>query len=87
VLDLVGEIFQLEGNCSFTINATLDTEIIGDFLRGELRYVGSTNNNPDCTPIEGCVSVQAFNAIRPPQPPPGLADAGVPDPPDAGAAP
>jgi hypothetical protein len=67
VLTIFGQNSFTEGNCSFTFNAELDGSIDGDFISGDIRYIAKTNNNPDCTALEGCVTRQSFNGSRPPQ--------------------
>lgn len=66
-MTLFGETSATQGNCTFTVNAVLDGELEGDVLTGEIRYTAATNDNPDCTDIEGCVSRQELNGTRPPQ--------------------
>lgn len=66
-LDLFGTTPQQDGNCTYTINSTIDAELEGDSLVGQIRYVAATNDNPDCVSVEGCVSVQRFNGNRPPR--------------------
>lgn len=65
-LTLFGETSGMEGNCTFTVNSTIDASLDGDVLSGELRYEKATNGNPDCAGSEGCVSRQDFNGTRPP---------------------
>jgi hypothetical protein len=66
-LTLFGENSFNDGNCSFTFNAELTAEVDGDVITGNIRYRAATNNNPDCSAIEGCVTRQEFNGTRPPQ--------------------
>ncbi len=66
-LTLYGTTNGTTGNCTWTVNSTLDATLEGDFLEGELRNTKATNGNPDCTPFEGCVSRQSLNGTRPPQ--------------------
>ncbi len=56
-----------EGNCTWSINASVDGSLDGDVLTGNLNYAAATNGNPDCASLEGCVSRQEFNGTRPPQ--------------------
>lgn len=66
-LELFGNRPQQQGNCSFTFNSEIDASLIGDTLTGRINYKAATNDNPDCTALEGCVSFQEFNGTRPPQ--------------------
>ena len=66
LLTLFGETVGMDGNCTFTVNSTIDAELDGDVLSGEIRYEKATNGNPDCAASEGCVSAQDFNGTRPP---------------------
>ena len=65
-LELFGNRPQVQGNCSFTFNSEIDASIAGDALTGRINYKAATNDNPDCTALEGCVSFQDFNGTRPP---------------------
>ena len=67
LLELFGTRGQQRGNCSFTFNSNIDASISGDTLTGRIDYRAATNANPDCAPLEGCVSFQEFNGTRPPQ--------------------
>ena len=66
LLTLFGETSGIDGNCTFTVNSTIDASLDGDVLSGEIRYEKATNGNPDCAPSEGCASRQEFNGTRPP---------------------
>ena len=55
-----------EGDCTYTLTATISAEVDGDVIQGSIRYTAATNDNPDCAALEGCVSRQAFNGTRPP---------------------
>lgn len=66
-LTLYGTTSATAGNCTYTINSTMLAESDGDVLTGQLRYEAATNGNPDCGEIEGCVTLQSFNGVRPPQ--------------------
>jgi hypothetical protein len=65
-LELFGTRSQTQGNCTFTFNSEIDASIDGDTLTGAIRYKAATVGNPDCAPLEGCVSFQEFNGTRPP---------------------
>ncbi len=66
-LELFGSRSQTQGNCTFTFNSEIDASIDGDTLTGVINYKAATVGNPDCAPLEGCVSFQEFNGTRPPQ--------------------
>jgi hypothetical protein len=66
-LELFGNRPQQQGNCSFTFNSEIDASLAGDALSGRINYKAATNDNPDCTALEGCVSFQEFNGTRPPE--------------------
>jgi hypothetical protein len=55
-----------QGDCSYTLTATVTAQVNGDVIEGSIRYTAATNDNPDCAELEGCVSRQAFNGTRPP---------------------
>lgn len=65
-MTIYGERSSTEGNCTYTINSTIDADLNGDILSGDIEYTAATNGNPDCGAIEGCVSLQEFNGTRPP---------------------
>ena len=66
-LILFGERSSKEGNCTYTINGTMNAEIDDDLLKGEIIYRPATNDNPDCQALEACTSRQEFNGTRPPK--------------------
>ena len=66
-LDLYGTRSLSEGNCTYTINATVTGTLSGNSLSGFIDYSPASNDNPDCESIEGCVSTQEFSGSRPPR--------------------
>jgi hypothetical protein len=66
-LSVYGERAWQQGNCAYTINATIDATLTGDLLEGHIDYTAATNDNPDCGELEGCISRQDFNGTRPPR--------------------
>jgi hypothetical protein len=66
LLELIGSNAQQMGNCAFTYNSTIDATLSTDTLTGRIEYTSVTNGNPDCVPLDGCVSFQDFNGTRPP---------------------
>ena len=66
-LQILGTNSATSGNCTYTINATLDATLSGDALAGTIKYNAATNGNPDCATITGCESRQDFNGTRPPR--------------------
>ena len=65
-LDLFGTRSMNSGNCTFTYNSTIIGSLSVDTLSGEIHYTAATNGNPDCATLQGCLSVQSFNGVRPP---------------------
>jgi len=66
LMTLYGSRSGSQGNCTWTVNATVDADIDGDVIIGTIDYTIATNGNPDCASLEGCHSVQDFNGTRPP---------------------
>lgn len=66
-LILFGSNSTTTGNCTYTINSTLQAEFDNDVLSGQILYEAATNGNPDCVGLEGCATIQSFNGVRPPQ--------------------
>lgn len=54
------------GSCEYRINARISATIDGDSMKGRVEYRAATNGHADCGSREGCLSVQEFNATRPP---------------------
>jgi hypothetical protein len=65
-MTLYGTNSATQGNCTYTVNATLNATSMGDFLSGTIDYTNQGNGNPDCASITGCKSTQSFNGTRPP---------------------
>jgi hypothetical protein len=67
-LDLVlaGTRAQTTGNCTYTYDATILATLTGDALAGRINYTPASNGHSDCASIDGCVTYQDFNGIRPP---------------------
>lgn len=66
-MTLYGTRSAMDGNCTYTVNATAIGEVDGDFLDGTILYEAATNGNPDCSELEDCQTVQSFNGSRPPE--------------------
>jgi hypothetical protein len=66
-MELYGTRSLSEGNCTYTINATVTGTLIGNALSGFIDYSPAHNGNPDCSSIDGCVSTQEFSGSRPPR--------------------
>jgi hypothetical protein len=66
-MEIEGNRAGSEGNCAFTVNATLKAFADGDFLEGNIEYTRVDNGNSDCAALRNCVSVQSFNGARPPR--------------------
>ncbi len=67
-LDLYGQRPQMKDTCTFTMNAKIVGKVDGDTLHGRVEYRAATTtpSNPDCAPIQGCLTFQEFNGTRPP---------------------
>jgi hypothetical protein len=68
VLDVTatGTVAQHSGNCTYTFNVTIRGTLSGNSLGGSIDYTAATNNDSDCSTIQGCTSTQNFNGSRPP---------------------
>ncbi len=68
-MTIYGDRSESNGNCTYTINATVDATMDGDLMQGDIYYTAATNGNPDCetSGLEGCETRQEFNGTRPPQ--------------------
>lgn len=66
-MTLFGTRSTSQGNCTYTVNATIGADADGDVLTGDILYEAATNGNPDCASLDGCASRQEFNGTRPPQ--------------------
>ncbi len=66
-MNIIGTHSTTEGNCTYTFNSYIDATLDGDLLEGWVEYTAATNDNSDCSAIEGCVSRHQFNGTRPPQ--------------------
>jgi hypothetical protein len=56
-----------QGQCAYTINATISGTLNGNELTGQIKYTPATNHAPDCGTLESCVSQQDFDGTRPPK--------------------
>ena len=56
----------MQGNCSYTYNATVSGTQTGDSISGTITYATKTNGNPDCSAVE-CSATQQFSGSRPPK--------------------
>jgi hypothetical protein len=52
--------------CKYTINVHVGAAQSGDAMQGRVEYRAATNDSPDCGARKGCLTVQDFNATRPP---------------------
>jgi hypothetical protein len=62
----VGTNSSNDGQCSYTIKATLTGTLSGDAIQGQLSYSESTNGSPDCGFHATCTSVQSYAGARAP---------------------
>jgi len=61
-----GTAHSTDGDCSYTLKATLTGSISGDSISGQITYSETTNGSPACTYHATCTSVQAFAGVRAP---------------------
>jgi hypothetical protein len=65
-LTAVGTNSAKDGQCSFTIKATLTGTLSGDAIQGQLSYAETTNDSSDCGFHATCSSVQSYAGVRAP---------------------
>ena len=65
-LERQGTLSKTSGACEYKINAELEADQDGDTMSGRVEYRAATNNHAECGSRTGCVTVQDFNATRPP---------------------
>ena len=65
-LRVTGTLPKEDGSCMFTFNGKVSATQDGDTMSGRVEYRAATNGHADCGSREGCLSVQEFNATRPP---------------------
>jgi hypothetical protein len=64
-ITIYGNKAYTQGNCTLTLNATLDGTVTGDAISGSVTYRPAISTNPDCAPYD-CEAAQAFSGSRPP---------------------
>jgi hypothetical protein len=57
---------QTQGNCTFSYNATIVGDLVGDAISGSIRYAPATTDSPDCADVS-CEAFQDFSGSRPPR--------------------
>jgi len=62
----VGTNASKDGQCSYTIKATLTGTLTGDAIQGNLTYSETTNGSSDCSYHATCTSVEAYAGARAP---------------------
>jgi hypothetical protein len=65
-LRVTGTLPKTSGGCEFTFNGKVSASQDGDMMSGRVEYRAATNGDADCGSRESCLSVQEFNATRPP---------------------
>jgi hypothetical protein len=65
-LTAVGTNSAKDGQCAYTLKATLSGTITGDAIQGQIVYAESTNGSPDCSYHSTCTSTQAYAGARAP---------------------
>lgn len=63
---LFGTRSNTTGNCTYTFNAEIHAEVVGDALNGQIDYSAATNGNSSCATITNCGSYQDFTGTRVP---------------------
>jgi hypothetical protein len=54
-----------EGNCTYTVNATIAGTVDGNTIEGTVVYRPAVTDNPDCAALD-CQAEQLYSGIRPP---------------------
>lgn len=67
-LERQGTVTKTSMACEYTINARLRATQDADAMSGRVEYRAATNGHPDCGSRGTCLTVQDFNATRPPAP-------------------
>jgi len=62
-----GTVKQTAQSCEYTINVKIKASQDGDTMSGRVEYRAATNNDSTCGSHQGCLTVQEFNATRPPR--------------------
>jgi hypothetical protein len=65
-LGVTGTVARSSGGCMYTINGKVSATQDGDTMSGRVEYRAATNDHADCGSRASCLSVQEFNATRPP---------------------
>jgi hypothetical protein len=65
-LAAVGTNSAKDGQCSYTIKATLTGTLTGDAIQGQLTYSETTNGSSDCGYHATCSSAQSYAGARAP---------------------
>jgi hypothetical protein len=65
-LQVIGTAPLAAGDCKYTVNAKIKASQDGDAMSGRVEYRAATNDHADCGTRTGCLTVQEFNATRPP---------------------
>jgi hypothetical protein len=66
-LQLLGTNEQTMGSCAFTYNSRIIGAADDDTLTGRVEYSADGDGDAACASIDGCISYQDFNGIRPPE--------------------
>lgn len=56
-----------QGNCTYTVIATLTGKLDGNSISGNIDYSAATNGGADCGALDKCASTQSFAGSRPPK--------------------
>jgi hypothetical protein len=55
---------QQQGTCTYNLLVTLHGSLDGNVMSGTVDYSWATNDSPECTGLEDCLSQQTFDAVR-----------------------
>jgi hypothetical protein len=64
-LELVGRAGSM-GSCAYTWRTSLDADLDGDVLTGQLVWYADTNSSAECGIYATCRNTQSMNGARPP---------------------
>jgi hypothetical protein len=66
-VERTGTVKKSAMSCEYTINVQVKASQDGDAMSGRVEYRAATNDDPTCGSRQSCVTVQEFNATRPPR--------------------
>jgi hypothetical protein len=66
-VERIGTVKKTEMSCEYMVNVQIKASQDGDSMSGRVEYRAATNADPTCGSRQNCISVQEFNATRPPR--------------------